>query len=79
MEIDKLESMLLEIFEEVLGIKDLSPDAVFLEVGGDSLAAVLCISRIREVLGVELVLEDFFTDESTAANFSRRISTCKPF
>jgi len=56
---------LKEIFAEVLRLDRVNSDDIFLDLGGDSLSAILCISRIRAAFGVELFIEDFFSDDST--------------
>jgi surfactin family lipopeptide synthetase C len=61
------------IWTEVLKIRDLSLDDEFGDLGGDSLAAMLCISRIRDQFNVEFTVEDFFLDHATIADFSKRI------
>ena len=48
-------------------------DADFISRGGDSLAAMLCISRIRAHFYVELSIEEFFLPDSTVKGLSRII------
>ena len=47
-------------------------DTSFLGLGGDSLAAVLCMSRMRTAFGADLDVDisDFFDERSTIRNFS---------
>ena len=48
-------------------------DASFLDLGGDSLAAMLCISRIQREYSVELSIEDFFMLQSSTRGIAERI------
>jgi yersiniabactin nonribosomal peptide synthetase len=59
-----------EIFKEVLECGSVSLDDEFLQLGGDSMSAMLCISRIRAQFKVELSVEDFFTDVTTIRSIS---------
>jgi acyl carrier protein len=43
----------------------------FLDLGGDSLSAMLCIARVRSLYGVEVSLEDFFMDDATVSGLAR--------
>lgn len=61
------------IWEEVLEIPGISNDVQFLELGGDSLSAMLCISRMRKLLNVEFTIEDFFMESSTLSDFTKII------
>ena len=57
-----MEEQLAKIWEEVLRLQHVEPDANFFEIGGDSLKAMEVIVRVREVLQVELPLISFFED-----------------
>lgn len=61
------------IWQEALQTPTISNDVRFLDLGGDSLAAMLCISRMRELLNVEFTIEDFFMDDSTISDFAKMI------
>jgi acyl carrier protein len=66
------------IWREVLQSASLPDDVSFLELGGDSLAAMSCIARMRTFFGVEFTIEDFFLNDSTIADFSRMIDDAEP-
>ena len=76
------ETELIAIWREVLGLGSFGSSDSFLELGGDSLAAMLCISRIRSTFDVEFELTDFFLDDATvsgfAANIERSLMNDKP-
>lgn len=61
------------IWKEVLELEAVPDDARFLDLGGDSVLAMLCISRMRTRLKVELSIESFLTKDSTLAGFARVI------
>jgi len=54
------EIALAKIWCEVLGLRGISADEEFLDLGGDSILATLAISRIRDELGFELPIVKFF-------------------
>lgn len=72
-----IERQVIEIWKEVLKCSDPSVERQFLDLGGDSLDAMLCISRIRATFGVRLFVEDFFMDESSISEFAKFISDAK--
>jgi acyl carrier protein len=49
----------------------------FLNCGGDSLAAMLCIARINQEFGVELELEDFFVEPATISHIASLIEVSR--
>lgn len=60
--------MLKELWTSVLGTVHISTDKTFLDMGGDSIKAIICISRIRKMFECELTIEDFLGEESTIAS-----------
>jgi acyl carrier protein len=71
------EEILTRIFEKVLEVARIDPEATFVDLGGDSLAAMLIISRVRSEFGVELSIEDFFLYETSIHDLAIRISELK--
>jgi acyl carrier protein len=69
---------LKEIWLRVLDLQDLSIHESFLDLGGDSLSAMLCISRMRDTFGVEFGLEDFFIGNPTIFQFAATIERGSP-
>ncbi|HKQ07722.1 MAG TPA: condensation domain-containing protein, partial [Blastocatellia bacterium] len=57
-----IEELVGGIFSEVLGQAEVSVEANFFELGGHSLLATQVISRLREVLGVEVPLRVLFEE-----------------
>lgn len=72
------ESKVVRIWTDVLKLEDgqIDLDSTFLELGGDSLSAVLCMSRLRGIFGSSLDsdLSDFFDSQSTIRNFAIAIA-----
>ncbi|HKQ09015.1 MAG TPA: condensation domain-containing protein, partial [Blastocatellia bacterium] len=56
------EELVAGIFSEVLGQREVSVEANFFELGGHSLLATQVVSRVREVLGVEVPLRVVFEE-----------------
>jgi acyl carrier protein len=73
--VGEIEKSLIAIWQEVLpNTTDTMPTgSPFLDLGGDSLSAMICITRIRAAFVVEFEIVDFFLDDSTISDFSRRI------
>ncbi|NJD03458.1 MAG: HAD-IIIC family phosphatase, partial [Ruminiclostridium sp.] len=57
---NELEQKLVEIWEEVLGIKIIGINGSFFEMGGHSLKAANLISRIHKTFNVEIPLTEIF-------------------
>ncbi|HKQ06310.1 MAG TPA: amino acid adenylation domain-containing protein, partial [Blastocatellia bacterium] len=57
-----IEELVGGIFSEVLGQREVSVEANFFELGGHSLLATQVVSRVREVLGVEVALRALFQE-----------------
>ena len=68
--IREIEKILSTIWMEVLEKPDIDRSVSFLDLGGDSLNAMSCISRIHKVFGVEFTLDEFFLDDATILQFA---------
>src|ERR1700677_2302376 len=71
--ISDTEQKLVEIWQGALETSLIPVDAEFIDIGGDSLSAMMCISRVRSVFNCEIALVDFFMEGSTVANFAAAI------
>jgi acyl carrier protein len=60
------EELLVEIWCDVLGLKQVSIHDNFFELGGHSLLATQVIARIHDSLGVELSMRQFFVAPTVA-------------
>ena len=67
-----VETVLAEIWNEVLGIDKCWVHDNFFELGGHSLLATQVVSRIRRIFRIELPLKDLF-ESPTIAELSRQI------
>lgn len=54
------EKELAEIWSSVLGVENIGTSDDFLDLGGSSMLAIQCLSRIKRAFGVEFSLEEFF-------------------
>ena len=61
-----LETAIAAIWQELLGQRQVGRHDQFFELGGHSLLAVQLLSRMRQVLGVEVSLRDLFAEPSLA-------------
>ncbi|HEU4560669.1 MAG TPA: amino acid adenylation domain-containing protein, partial [Longimicrobium sp.] len=64
------EAALAEIWSEVLGVERIGRRDSFFELGGHSLLAVRVVSRVRQLLGVEVALGELFRAPALA-DFAR--------
>jgi amino acid adenylation domain-containing protein len=69
-----LEEILVELWAQVLGIDRVGIHDNFSALGGDSILATQLISRVREVMHVELSFRSFF-ETPTVAGMARSIET----
>ena len=58
--VDDLEKTIAAMWQELIGFRKIGREDDFFELGGDSLLATRCVSRIREEFQVDLSLKDFF-------------------
>ncbi|MEG3973096.1 beta-ketoacyl synthase N-terminal-like domain-containing protein [Microcoleus sp. herbarium8] len=68
-----LEQQIAEMWQEVLGIKQVGIHDNFFELGGDSLIATQLVSRLRSNFPVELPLRDLLLQASTVAKQAETI------
>ena len=67
-----LRRVLKAIWCDVLGVEDVADDLPFFDAGGDSVLAAQVVSRVRDMLHVELSVVALF-DEPTIAGLARAI------
>ena len=77
MQFTETEQKLVTIWAEILKTSTLTVHDDFIDLGGDSLAAMLCLSRLRTAFGVKFDFEDFFGDHATIAEFAAAIDQSK--
>ncbi len=59
--VGEVEVTLAQLWSELLGVESIGRQDNFFELGGHSLLAVQLISRMRQRLGIELSLQELFT------------------
>jgi len=67
-----LEDVIIEIWEQVLGVSPVGRNQSFFALGGHSLLATQVIARLRDVLGVEIPFRTLF-ERATVAGLARAI------
>lgn len=72
-----LELQLVSIWVELLGVEPIGLHDDFFELGGHSLLATRVLARIREHMGVTLVLRDVF-EAPTVARLAARVAAAEP-
>lgn len=63
---DELEQKIADIWQELLGIKQVGINDNFFELGGDSLIAVQIMSRLRKTFSIKLSLASLFESPTIA-------------
>ena len=71
------ESLLAQLFAEVLGLEQFGMEESFFDLGGHSIGATRLISRIRATFGVTLELDEVF-DTPTVAGIAARLEAAAP-
>jgi acyl-CoA synthetase (AMP-forming)/AMP-acid ligase II/acyl carrier protein len=66
------ESVLADLWREVLRVAEIGPDDTFLQLGGDSMLAAQLIARIRDRWNVDVKMVDFF-DAPTVGQMARTL------
>lgn len=60
-------ALLREVWESVLGVHGFADDSNFFDLGGNSIAAIRLVNRVRDTLGVDYPLVDLFADATLRA------------
>ncbi|MCG8672139.1 MAG: amino acid adenylation domain-containing protein, partial [Pseudomonadales bacterium] len=68
------EEKMAAIWQSILGLEKVGVKSDFFELGGHSLLATQCMSRIRDVFGVDLPVKALFT-ASTIEDLCKRLET----
>ena len=71
---NETEVQLAALWQELLGVETVGVHDNFMELGGDSLLAILLNTRMREIFHVELSVQDLF-DGPTIAEMAERLQT----
>lgn len=67
------ERILGEIWLEILDLDTISADEDFIELGGQSILAARCLSRIRKLFQVDISIRVFFSGSATLKTLGRLI------
>jgi acyl-CoA synthetase (AMP-forming)/AMP-acid ligase II len=74
----RLEPLITEIWADILAVSHIDPDSNFFALGGQSLQAIQCLSRLRDRTSLILSLSDFFANPTVlqlAAVVQRRMDS----
>jgi acyl-CoA synthetase (AMP-forming)/AMP-acid ligase II/acyl carrier protein len=63
---DSIESAIADVWAQLLKVPHVGVDDNFFALGGDSLLAIQCISRLRDKNAIRLTLTDFFENGTVA-------------
>ena len=72
MHAEPLSVVVAEIWRNVLAVDTVGPDDDFIDLGGDSIAAVQIVEQVRRRLGVRLAV-DAVLDKPTVSQFAALI------
>jgi len=72
----KLETVLVSMWEELLGVKEIGVDDNFFDLGGHSLLALQLITRIHAKLGLQCALHNFL-DHPTPALLAKALGAAE--
>ncbi|MBB84105.1 MAG: polyketide synthase, partial [Deltaproteobacteria bacterium] len=75
---DEVETKLVEIFQQSLGIDRVGVDDDFFELGGHSLLAIQMIGKLREAFPVEIEIQQLIGDTPTVANVAAIVRSRLP-
>jgi acyl transferase domain-containing protein len=73
---NEMEQLIVDIWEDILGIKPIGRNDNFFDLGGHSLLASLFLSRLQEENGISLDLNTIF-EEPTVETFARLVEAEK--
>lgn len=73
----EIEEKVVELWEEMLGISQIGINDNFYELGGDSLKAMIMLSRLQKLLQLTVPLKDFM-EEPTISTISNYLSLFLP-
>jgi acyl carrier protein len=68
-----IEPFVIKVWQEVLETSEIFPDSQFIECGGDSLTAMLCVSKLKAEFGVAPSVRDFLEETATPAAHAKLI------
>jgi acyl-CoA synthetase (AMP-forming)/AMP-acid ligase II len=71
-----LEKAVAGVWAEVLGVGEIGVDEDFFALGGDSLSAARVVTRMHEVMDLDLEVSDLF-EAPTVAEMARRLETLR--
>ncbi|HEX5717349.1 MAG TPA: condensation domain-containing protein [Thermoanaerobaculia bacterium] len=71
---DETERRLAEIWRELLGVSAVGVHDNLFELGGHSLLAIRILSRVRQVIGVEMPVDDLFAAPTVAGMAERAVA-----
>lgn len=71
------EKTIAQIWQALLHIDEVSVSDTFTDLGGDSVTALQCLNRIRQIFDVEIALDVFFSEESSVGHVADLIDRAR--
>ena len=71
--VESVESFLRDVWTSVLNCAEIAPSDSFIDLGGDSIAAVLCVNRIRAAYDVEVSVDTLLAHSLTLREMARHV------
>ncbi|MFJ9622178.1 MupA/Atu3671 family FMN-dependent luciferase-like monooxygenase [Streptomyces sp. NPDC101181] len=71
-------ALLREVWESVLDVRGFADDSNFFDLGGNSIAAIRLVNRVRDTLGADYPLADFFAEATLRAMTRQLAGTAEP-
>lgn len=73
-ELNSVETQIAMIWRDVLQVPEVRLEDNFVELGGDSIAATLCLNRLRRTIDHDVLVSTLLAPEMTLQQFATLVS-----